>query len=122
MAKREVKGFAGRLKLRGRSPVWIAGLNILEGDKVRIVSTGGNVWEGTLERPIVRRGGTPKVRTVLQFVGDGTDDGDGSNGLPIRFLADEDIADLTVTVGPAAGFPGPDAGSLDVPSVVIDGP
>jgi hypothetical protein len=118
MAKREIKGFAGMLKLRGKSPVWIGGLNIAERDKVRIVSSNGNIWEGNLGRPIFRPGGAPKARTIVEYKGDGS----SADEFTIKPLVDEDIADLTVTVGPTVGFPGPEAGEIIVTNVVIDGP
>lgn len=112
MATREVKGFAGRLKRTGNSSVWIGGVNFVVGDKVRIVTSQNILWEGDV-RALRRSGEIVKARASVEYKGKIS----GKSARPVRPTFDEDIADLTVTVGP----PG-ETGSLDVPNVVIDGP
>jgi len=116
VAKREIKGFAGLLKLRGQSPVWLHGTNLLRNDPVRIVSSGKNVWEGSIvgtPRPVA--GGYVKALAMVSYKGDGT----YVDEFPIRPFVDEDLGTLTVTVGPVAD---PDADTIVIPNVVIDGP
>lgn len=116
MAKREVKGFAGLLKLRGQSPVWLYGKNLLQNDPVKTVSTGKNVWEGSiLGRPRPVAGGYVKALAMVSYKGDGT----YADDFPIRPFVDEDLGTLTITVGPVAD---PNSDTVIIPDVVIDGP
>jgi len=110
MAKREIKGFAGMLNLRTRSNVWLYGVNLEQKDTVQIESKGGRKWTGEIKAKVQRTSDDAKCRASMKLETDKAP------------VIDEDIADLTVTVGPTVGFPGPEAGEIIVTNVVIDGP